>query len=136
VGIGVAGDGLAVGDAVGVGFVVGVGVGEGGVGKGMMKKTMLKTTIRLRTKKVIWRDLACDLREPRFTAYLLMGWQPVRDPFITVAPLLYRLYRNSGATMALSRHRRCRSLSGPNYTTALASMPRHSIPVMAPRIFL
>ena len=71
--------GLAVDDTVGVGGVVGVGertvgvgVGEGGIGMGMMKKTMLITTIRLRTQKAIWRDLACDLREPRFTVYLLV----------------------------------------------------------------
>jgi hypothetical protein len=74
VGIGVAGDGLAVGDAVGVGFIVGVGVGKGGVGIGIMKKTMLRTTIRLRIQKTVWRDLACDLREPRFTAYLLISY--------------------------------------------------------------
>jgi len=85
--IGVGGAGLAVGNAVGVGLVVGVGertigvgVGEGGAGMGMMKKTILRTTIRLRTQKAIWRDLTCDLREPRFTAYLLVGWQPVRNP--------------------------------------------------------
>jgi len=71
VGVGVEGAGLAVGDAVGVGFIVGVGVG-GGAGMGTMKKTMLRTTIRLRTQKAIWRDLTCDLREPRFTAYLLV----------------------------------------------------------------
>jgi hypothetical protein len=64
--------GLAVDDAVGVGFVVGVGVGVGGAGMGMMKKTMLRTTIRLRIQKAIWRDLACDLRELRLTAYLLI----------------------------------------------------------------
>jgi len=70
----VRGAGLAVVDAagveVGVGVgerTIGVGVGGGGVGMGMMKKTILKTTIRLRTQKNIWRDLACDLREPRFT---------------------------------------------------------------------
>jgi hypothetical protein len=73
--VGVRGAGLVVVDAVGVEVVVGVGertigvgVGEGGVGMGMMKKTILKATIRLRTQKTIWRDLACDLREPRFTA--------------------------------------------------------------------
>ena len=73
VGVGVRGDGLAVGDTVGVGFVVGVGVGGGGVGMGMMTKTMLRTMIRLRIQKTIWRDLTCDLREPRFIAYLLVG---------------------------------------------------------------
>jgi len=80
VGVGVGGAGLAVGDAVGVGLVVGVGVGGGGSGMGMIKMTMLRTTIRLRTQKAIWRDLTCDLRELRFTAYLLVGWQPVRNP--------------------------------------------------------
>jgi len=114
VGIGIEGAGLAVEDAVGVGFVVGVGVGGGGVGMGMMKKTILRTTIRLRTQKAIWRDLTCDLREPRFTVYLLVGWQFVHNLFTTVAPL--------------SRHRRYRSFSGPNYTIALVSMPEHSIP--------
>jgi hypothetical protein len=96
VGIGAGATGLAVGDAVGVGFVVGVGermigvgVGGGGVGMGMMKKTILRATIRLRTQKAIWRDLACDLREPRFTAYLLVSWQLVRNPFTTVAPRLW-----------------------------------------------
>jgi len=86
-GVGVRGAGLVVVDAVGVEVVVGmgertigVGVGGGGVGMGMMKKTILKATIRLRTQKAIWRDLACDLREPRFTAYLLVGWQPARSP--------------------------------------------------------
>jgi hypothetical protein len=71
--VGVGGVGLAVDVAVGVGFVVGVGVGGGGAGMGMMKRTMLRTTIRLRTPKAIWRVLTCDLREPRFTAYLLVG---------------------------------------------------------------
>ena len=75
------GAGLAVGDAVGVGLVVGVGeskigvgvgVGGGGVGMGMITKTMLRTMIRLRTQKAIWRVLTRDLREPRFTAYLLV----------------------------------------------------------------
>ena len=66
------GVGLAVGDAVGVGFIVGVGVGGGGVGMGMIKKTILRTTIRLRIQKAIWLVLTCDLREPRFTAYLLV----------------------------------------------------------------
>jgi len=96
----VGGTGLAVGDAVGVGFVVGVGVGVGGggAGMGMMTNTMLRTMIRLRTQKTIWLSLACDLREPRFTTYLLLGWQPVRDLF------------------------------QPNYTIDLASMPKHSIP--------
>lgn len=75
-GAGVEVAGLAVADAVGVGFVVGVGVGGGGSGMGMIKMTMLRTTIRLRIQKAIWRDLPCDLREPLFTAYLLVGWQP------------------------------------------------------------
>ena len=77
--VGVRGAGLAVGDAVGVGLVVGVGertigvgVGGGGVGMGMITKTMLRTMIRLRTQKAIWRVLTRDLREPRFTAYLLV----------------------------------------------------------------
>lgn len=71
--------GVGVGDAVGVGFVVGVGertigveVGAGGAGMGMMKMTILRTTIRLRIQKAIWRVLTRDLREPRFTAYLLV----------------------------------------------------------------
>lgn len=76
--------GPAVDDAVGVGFVVGVGVGGGGSGMGIIKKTMLRTTIRLRIQKAIWRDLTCDLREPRFTAYLLGGWRPFCNP----SPLL------------------------------------------------
>jgi len=70
--------GLAVGDAVGIGFIVGVGesmigvgVGGGGAGMGRMKKTILSTTIKLRTPKAISRVLARDLREVRFTAYLL-----------------------------------------------------------------
>jgi hypothetical protein len=95
-GVGVEGAGLVVVDAAGVEVVVGVGertmgvgVGGGGVGMGMMKKTILKTTIRLRTQKAIWRDLACDLREPRFTAYLLVGWQPVRSPgSFLIAPII------------------------------------------------
>ena len=79
--VGVGSTGLAVGDAVGVGLAVGVGertigvgvgVGGGGAGMGMMTRTMLRTIIRLRTQKAIWRDLTCDLREPRFTAYLLV----------------------------------------------------------------
>lgn len=70
---GVEGAGLAVGDAVSVGFVVGVGVGGGGSGMGMIKMIMLRTTIKLRIQKAIWRDLACDLREPRFTVCLLLG---------------------------------------------------------------
>jgi hypothetical protein len=91
-------------DAVGVEVVVGmgertvgVGVGGGGVGMGMMKKTILKTTIRLITQKTIWWDLACDLREPRFTAYLLIAWQPVGslgsflvDPIIPQFPPRYQ----------------------------------------------
>jgi hypothetical protein len=64
--------GIGVGDAVSIGLIVGVGVGGGGAGMGMMKKTILRTTIRLRIQKAIWRDLTCDLREPRFTAYLLL----------------------------------------------------------------
>jgi hypothetical protein len=71
VGAGVGDTGLAVGDVAGVGFVVGVGVGGGGSGMGMMKRIILRTMIRLRTPKAIWLSLACDLREPRFTAYLL-----------------------------------------------------------------
>ena len=59
---------VGVGDVVSIGLIGGVGVGDGGAGIGMMKKTILRTTIRLRTPKTIWRDLACDLREPRFTA--------------------------------------------------------------------
>ena len=104
VGVSVWGAGLAVGDAVGVGLAVGVGertigvgvgVGGGGAGMGMMRRTMLRTMIRLRTPKAIWRVLTCDLREPRFTVYLLICWQPVCSPFTIVAPLLHRLYRNS-----------------------------------------
>ena len=78
-GVGVGGAGLVVLNAAGVEVAVGVGertigvgVGGGGVGMGMMKKTMLRTTIRLRIQKTIWRDLACDLRELRLTAYLLI----------------------------------------------------------------
>ena len=78
--IGVRGAGLAVGDVVGVGVAVGVGVGRGGAGMGMMKRTMLRTMIRLRTPKAIWRVLTCDLREPRFTACLLVGWQLACSP--------------------------------------------------------
>lgn len=80
IGVGGAGFTVGIGDAVGVGLVVGVGertigvrVGGGGVGTGMMKKTMLRTTIKLRNQKVIWRVLPRDLREPRFTACLLIG---------------------------------------------------------------
>lgn len=73
VGVGVGGTGLAVGDAVGVGFVVGVGVGGGGSGEGIIQKTILRIMIRLRTPKAICLSLACDLREPRFTAYLLVS---------------------------------------------------------------
>jgi hypothetical protein len=62
--------GVGVGEAVSIGVIVGAGVGSGGAGMGMMKKTILRTTIRLRTQKANWRDLTCDLREPRFTAYL------------------------------------------------------------------
>lgn len=64
--------GLAVGDAVDVGFAVGVGVGGGGSGVGMMKRIILRAMIKLRSAKAIWRDLICDLRELRFTAYLLV----------------------------------------------------------------
>jgi hypothetical protein len=100
-GVGVEGAGLVVVDAAGVEVVVGVGertmgvgVGGGGVGMGMMKKTILKTTIRLRTQKAIWRDLTCDLRVPRFTAYLLVGWQ-----FVTRLPLLRHYYCGTGGTV-------------------------------------
>ena len=73
VGIGVGGARLAKGDIVGVDVAVGVGVGGGGVGIGRTKRTMLRTTIRLRIPKAICWILACDLRELRFTAYLLVG---------------------------------------------------------------
>jgi hypothetical protein len=86
-----------------------VGVGGGGSGMGMIKKTILRTTIRLRIQKAIWRDLTCDLREPRFTAYLL----GVGDLFVTRVPFC-RLY----------------------YTTAPASMPKLSMPVMVLLFFL
>jgi hypothetical protein len=75
----VEGAGLDIGDAVAVGLVVGVGVGVGvgGAGMGMIKKTMLRTTIKLRIQRATWLVLTCDLREPRFTVYLLVRWQPV-----------------------------------------------------------
>ena len=93
VGSGVGGAGLTVEDAVGVGFVVGVGDrtigvrvgGGGGCGIGMIKTIILRATIRLRIQKAIWRDLTCDLRELRFTVYLLLGWQLVPNPFTIVA---------------------------------------------------
>jgi len=101
----VRGAGLIVVDAVGVEVVVGmgertvgVGVGGGGVGMGMMKKTILKATIRLRTQKTIWRDLACDLREPRFTACLLVGWQPVGSLGSFLATQLYHTSRPDAKT--------------------------------------
>jgi hypothetical protein len=103
--------GLAVGDAVGVGVVVGVGertsgvgVGGGGAGMGMIKKTMLRATIRLRTQKAIWRDLTRDLREPRFTAYLLVSWQPVRDPGPFLWTQLYHSSRPDAKTFEVSWH--------------------------------
>jgi hypothetical protein len=64
VGIGVGGARLAMGDIVGVDVAVGMGI---------IKRTMLRTTIRLRIPKAICWILACDLRELRFTAYLLVG---------------------------------------------------------------
>ena len=77
--------GVGVGDAVavGIGLIIGVGVGVGGGGDGvgMIKTTILRTTTKLRIPKAIWRVLTCDLREPRFTVYLLMQWTPVRNPF-------------------------------------------------------
>ncbi len=100
--IGVGGAGLTVEDAASVGFVVGVGErtmgvgvgGGGGSGIGMIKTIILRTTIRLRTQKAIWRDLTCDLRVPRFTAYLLVGWQ-----FVTRLPLLRHYYCRTGGTV-------------------------------------
>lgn len=60
--------GVGVGDVVSTGLIGGVGVGGGGSGMGMMKRIILRTIIKLRTPKAIRLSLACDLREPRFTA--------------------------------------------------------------------